>query len=147
MWVISLLYLGGLAIYFIPQADTKGEFVLLAYLLLSILINIFLGIANKNYLFNLNPLKWAKEDSENIIERRIILNEIYPLFFHIPVSFGLLGIWAIDITDDNKIWVSAYIIAVILIFFTLIGWWKMRKLLRKIYRETHDRDFFSFFPF
>lgn len=70
-----------------------------------------------------------------------------PVVFFLPIIFSTMGIWSIDITHDNQpvYWISVVIFLLILV--ALRGFFRMRKMLRKEYKNIHGIDFLSFFYF
>jgi hypothetical protein len=143
---ITILFLLSVAIWAAPQADTPGEEVLLAYLIFHLILSSYL------LFFKVKAVKMSPSDQpldfyQTQIDRTITSNDLAPFFFFIPILFGMVSIWAIDISLDKSPTHWIYIAFALLWIICLYNWFKMRKFIRLEYREIHGVDFLSFFHF
>jgi len=145
---ITVLFLLIITIWAGPQADTKGEFVILIYLAVNMLLTAFFIFKNvvmvKKILdFPNDPKKYY----ERFIDLSVTSNDVAPLIFFLPILLSILGIWAIDMTSDNQPLYWIYIVIFLLFFICLYRFFYSRKFIRSEYKKIHGIDFLSFFHF
>ncbi|TDJ05099.1 MAG: hypothetical protein E2O68_07050 [Deltaproteobacteria bacterium] len=143
--LFNVFFLLAVAVWAARQADTEGEMVLLLYLAINLILALFLLFSK------VKPIKIKNEAPEKYyreqIDRTITANDLAQIIFFIPVALSSLGIWAIEFTHDNKPVVWIYIVISIIWLLAQFIWFKMRKFLRKEYKNIHRTDFLSFFHF
>ena len=147
LFLITFIFLFALSIWAIPQADTDGEKVLLLYIMFNLLTSLVIAFQHVKVIRLESADDQLMSYYKKQIDRTIISNDMAPLVYNIPLIFSLMGIWAIDISQDKDPVEWIYIVFSILWLFGVFRWWKMRKLIRKEYKKIHGIDFLSFLHF
>lgn len=145
LFSLMLIFFSGIVLWYFTLVNSTAEYVILSYFSVNLFVCytfLFKNIIPKtNNLTPVNPEKYFEYE----IDRTIVSNDIAPIVFIIPMMLFFVAALSMNKIYNFKIELAIFISIPTILFIFLYYWMRIRKFLRKEYKNIHGIDFLSFF--